>query len=69
MAPKSVQTSVASSDPFSDSIHTSEDYEYAVGSTLHVGRDASLTLATDSLIVLGVQAQSPSDRYHRLTDV
>ncbi|KAK4690401.1 sphingosine kinase, partial [Lecanoromycetidae sp. Uapishka_2] len=45
-------TAVPSSDPFSDPVHTSEDHEYAEGSTLHVGRDASLTLATDSLIVL-----------------
>jgi len=48
--------SVADSDPFSDPIHYSEDHEYAEGSTLHVGRNASLTLATDSLIVLGTQA-------------
>ena len=46
-------TFVADSDPFSDPIHYSEDHEYADGSTLHVGRNASLTLATDSLIVLG----------------
>lgn len=41
------------SNPFADpSIH--EDTGHAVGeSTLTVGRNASLTLGTDSLIVLG----------------
>ena len=44
---------VAEGDPFADPSHTSQDHEYAEASTLPVGRNASLTLATDSLIVLG----------------
>lgn len=46
-------SSVAGSDPFVDPGQGSENPEYAEASTLPVGRDASLTLATDSLIVLG----------------
>ena len=49
MAPESV----TASDPFADLTHPVEDPGYAENSTLPVGRDASLTLATDSLIVLG----------------
>ncbi len=45
--------SVAESDPFADPSHMSQDHEYGEASTLPVGRNASLTLATDSLIVLG----------------
>lgn len=45
--------SVAPSDPFEDHSQTPKDQEYPDASTLSVGRDASLTLATDSLIVLG----------------
>ncbi|KAG8533332.1 uncharacterized protein KY384_002115 [Bacidia gigantensis] len=41
------------SDPFVDPVHLSEDRPNAEGSTLAVGRNASLTLATESLIVLG----------------
>ena len=48
-------TSLADSDPFVDPINTANDHEYADGWTLPVGRSASLTLATDSLIVLGLQ--------------
>lgn len=44
---------IIESDPFADPTHASENYEYAEASTLPVGRNASLTLATDSLIVLG----------------
>lgn len=46
-------SSVADSDPFADPHQISGDPEYVEASTLPVGRDASLTLATDSLIVLG----------------
>lgn len=45
-------SSLAHSDPFVDPVQMVED-DYVEGSTLPVGRDASLTLATDSLIVLG----------------
>ena len=45
--------SVVDSDPFVDPIQTPDDHDYAEASTLPVGRNASLTLATDSLIVLG----------------
>ncbi|KAK3176354.1 hypothetical protein OEA41_007677 [Lepraria neglecta] len=48
MAPSTIPRS----DPFADPIRMSENSEYAAGDTLPVGRDASLTLATDSLIVL-----------------
>ena len=44
---------IPESDPFSDPPHASNNYGYAESSTLPVGRNASLTLATDSLIVLG----------------
>ena len=49
-------------DPFADpTAHDPADF--AGGSTLNVGRNASLTLATDSLIVLGVwQTSSSSPR-------
>ena len=46
--------SVAESDPFADPRQTPTSHEYAEASTLPVGRNASLTLATDSLIVLGI---------------
>ena len=40
-------------DPFADpSVHSSQ-HDPAEDSTLEVGRNASLTLGTDSLIVLG----------------
>lgn len=41
------------SDPFADPDMVGEQQESARESTLTVGRNASLTLATDSLIVLG----------------
>ncbi|KAL8831048.1 MAG: hypothetical protein Q9191_001094 [Dirinaria sp. TL-2023a] len=44
--------SIADSDPFKDPIAPLEEDDALTGSTLVVGRDASLTLATDSLIVL-----------------
>ena len=47
-------TSIADSDPFVDSVTTASDRDYTEGWTLPVGRSASLTLATDSLIVLGM---------------
>ena len=46
-------SSVAGNDPFADPERVSADRDYAEASTLPVGRNASLTLATDSLIVLG----------------
>ena len=45
--------SLSDSDPFSDPIEHAARDEAAADSVLVVGRDASLTLATDSLIVLG----------------
>ena len=48
-------TTISGADPFADPDHISDNTEYDEGSTLPVGRDASLTLATDSLIVLGRQ--------------
>ncbi len=48
--------SLSDSDPFaSHSVLASSEGEYVEGATLPVGRDASLTLATDSLIVLGTK--------------
>ena len=41
------------SDPFADPDIIEEQLDFARESTLTVGRNASLTLATDSLIVLG----------------
>lgn len=46
--------SVPDGDPFVDPVDPIQDNEYSETSTLPVGRDASLTLATDSLIVLGI---------------
>ena len=48
-------TTIPGANPFADPDHISDNPEYDEGSTLPVGRDASLTLATDSLIVLGRQ--------------
>ena len=45
--------SIADSDPFKDPVTPTEDNDRGAASTLVVARDASLTLATDSLIVLG----------------
>ena len=45
--------SISDSDPFSDSIEHVLEHGPVAESVLVVGRDASLTLATDSLIVLG----------------
>lgn len=42
----------AGNDPFADP-HTGDDRHYVGETTLNVGRNASLTLGTDSLIVLG----------------
>ena len=47
-------TSLADSDPFVDPINAASDNDYTEAWTLPVGRSASLTLATDSLIVLGM---------------
>lgn len=49
--------SIADSDPFKDPVAPLEEDDAAGGSTLVVGRDASLTLATDSLIVLDESPQ------------
>jgi hypothetical protein len=43
------------SDPFADP-HCNDAGSFNEASTLTVGRNASLTLATDSLIVLGTRA-------------
>lgn len=48
-------TTTPGANPFADPDHNADNSEYDEGSTLPVGRDASLTLATDSLIVLGRQ--------------
>lgn len=40
-------------DPSSETEDLATDYAFAVNSTLAVGKNASLTLGTDSLIVLG----------------
>lgn len=45
------------SDPFEDPISVEEQSDYGEDSTLVAGRNASLTLGTDSLIVLGTQLQ------------
>lgn len=45
--------SVLPSDPFADPIQAAEHGSYLEASTLAVGRSASMTLATDSLIILG----------------
>ena len=42
------------SDPFADPVHNGHDNDSMDAWTLNVGRDASLTLATDSLIILGM---------------
>lgn len=47
-------TSLADSDPFVDPINAASGHDYTEAWTLPVGRSASLTLATDSLIVLGM---------------
>ena len=47
--------SLADSDPFVDPVNSVADHDYTEAWTLPVGRSASLTLATDSLIVLGMQ--------------
>ena len=60
-------SSLSDSDPFaSESNLASSDGEYVEGATLPVGRDASLTLATDSLIVLGMKNVTLNDG-HLLT--
>ena len=56
--------SVAESDPFADPGQTPNDQEYAEASTLPVGRNASLTLATDSLIVLGTSHWGSKFQYN-----
>ena len=47
-------TSLIESDPFVDPVNPTSDHDYTEGQTLPVGRSAYLTLATDSLIVLGI---------------
>lgn len=50
-------TPMAADNPFVDPVASSEEHgrnhSSAIDSTLAVGRNASLTLGTDSLIVLG----------------
>jgi len=52
-----VTAPMATDNPFVDPITSFEEYDrdhsFAIDSTLAVGRNASLTLGTDSLIVLG----------------
>lgn len=46
-------------DPFADPAQAEEDQRTFVSeSTLNVGRNANLTLGTDSLIVLGLSSRS-----------
>lgn len=56
----------ASSDPFMDpaapELSTDGDIDFARDTTLVVGKDASLTLGTESLIVLGEHYSSLSPR-------
>ena len=42
------------SNPFADPSPHEDDHRFVQDSTLTVGRNASLTLGTDSLIVLGI---------------
>lgn len=59
--------SLADSDPFVDPVDTVGDHDYREAWTLPVGRSASLTLATDSLIVLGMQdLRDPLDGVQKL---
>lgn len=46
-------SSVANSDPFRDPIRSISEHGGIGDSTLAVARNASLTLATDSLVVVG----------------
>ena len=56
-------TSLSDSDPFASNSNLSPSEEdYVEGATLPVGRDASLTLATDSLIVLGIETTALANR-------
>ncbi len=48
------------SDPFEDPISVDEHSNFGEDSTLVVGRNASLTLGTDSLIVLGMHFRTLS---------
>jgi hypothetical protein len=48
----------AHDDPFADPTLVEEQRDFVGGSTLNVGRNASLTLGTDSLIVLGMPTRS-----------
>lgn len=64
---------MASENPFVDPNPSFDenvrDHSFAIDSTLAVGRNASLTLGTDSLIVLGEYLQSLIDGAEwRLTD-
>ena len=49
-------TSLVETDPFVDPVNAASDsdHDFTEGQTLPVGRSAYLTLATDSLIVLGM---------------
>ena len=61
--------SIAGSDPFRDPVAPLEAGDGTDSSTLVVARDASLTLATDSLIVLGKTPQILTRLIHELTSV
>ena len=59
--------SLSDSDPFASDSHLApSEGDYVEGATLPVGRDASLTLATDALIVLGMDT-AVSDNQDLLT--
>ena len=45
------------SNPFADPSLRDDEHHFVQESTLSVGRNASLTLGTDSLIVLGIVFQ------------
>lgn len=54
-------------DPFQDPSATASQHDGVEDATLVVGRDASLTLGTDSLVVLGLFYYRMPLRLHKLT--
>lgn len=55
-----VYNSPSDPNPFSDRAAIQDEREAIVESTLSVGRNASLSLGTDAVIVLGLSASMPS---------
>ena len=47
------RTSIAASNPFSDQASSQDERETVAESTLSIGRNVTLTLGTDAIIVLG----------------